>query len=488
MKKTTFVRLFLYANLSAFLCEALGEPLVDRAEAFRAELSAQHMIIDRDPELGSARSIAYMAKDFYGAFEASFKQCGLQGVEDTPDRVKSNAINTFAVSFRGRGDRPCNGFRDAATCDYLRNNCITLGNAVFCDYDYLLFQRNLARASFAYTHIALTIKPDIGIETVAFVPFSPDLLVDFATYQTAAKPLDIRESTAGLTPSVRAAIGYEQKYGSVVAEAAEFAVLGAVIGHEIAHVESNACPIDHHYNQLEESIRQDVARELGIRIYSRDTVIEIARDYRDMTCHRALSEAELAADLRGIEMLGVVLWVQYQLWRLGYADATADRATAELWRLRTATAVIALAQALEYELIVSAEPMAAAAQVRGEEGMVDNRLVFQYYLRLANERTKHEFASNSLMRGQRHMHPSYRAGLLLEVVGLPSLYDQRRKFGFKIGFPIRLYGYLLGSLQTLQVLACSQEQAAAESRAQDFLRRISGTHKDEYLVDYIKFY
>lgn len=415
------------------------------------------------------------------------------------------------MSFPGRGDKPCNGFKDGAACDSLRNNCITLGNAIFCDYDYVLFLRHLAQASFGYAHMALATKPDARIETVSFAPFSFELLVDFATYQAAPKPRTLGgsiQSTPGMTPSVGGAIRYSRKYHSVIAESAEFAVVGAVIGHETAHVESNACPIDHGERESGEKghrhtptaprqardarLRQDAA-ELGIVVFSRDEANEVARKYMDMTCHKTLSHAELAADLRGIEMLGTVLTLQNWFKRLGYLDAEADRARAELWRLKTGVAVIGLAQALEYQLIVSAEPREAIARVKGEPWSMNwamhkkyvyqNKAMYEYYRSLAYERTRREFASGSPVRGLRHMHPAYRAGLLLEAVGLQALYDQRRKLGFGIGFPIRLYGYMHGSLQAVQELACSRDPDSANRRAKDFLYKISGVRNDEYLVD-----
>lgn len=64
MNKADFGRLFLFASISAFSCRAPADPLVDRAEAFRAELSARNMIVGRDPELGAARATAAMIKYF----------------------------------------------------------------------------------------------------------------------------------------------------------------------------------------------------------------------------------------------------------------------------------------------------------------------------------------------------------------------------------------------------------------------------------------
>jgi hypothetical protein len=81
------------------------------------------------------------------------------------------------------------------------------------------------------------------------------------------------------------------------------------------------------------------------------------------------------------------------------------------------------------------------------------------------------------------MHPAYRAGLLLEAVGLRALYDERRKLGFEVGFPIRLYGYVHGSLQAVQEFGCSRDSDSANKRAREFLHEITGIRKGEFLVD-----
>jgi hypothetical protein len=234
------------------------------------------------------------------------------------------------------------------------------------------------------------------------------------------------------------------------------------------------------------------AGEIGIKIYSKEEANEVARKYRDMTCHGTLSQAELAADLRGIEMLSVALSLQYLL-REGDADAKADRSIAELWRIKTAAAVIAMAQSLEYRLIVVEQPREAADRVKSEPWAVnwfknkkyvfENRTMYEYYRKLAYERTKREFASGNPMRGLRHMHPAYRAGLLLEAVGLRALYDERRKLGFEVGFPIRLYGYVHGSLQAVQEFGCYRDSDSANKRAREFLHEITGIRKGEFLVD-----
>ena len=58
-----------------------------------------------------------------------------------------------------------------------------------------------------------------------------------------------------------------------------------------------------------------------------------------MTCHGTLSQAELAADLRGIEMIGTTLYLQNALHILGFGEKKTDKATEQLWRLDTAAAL-----------------------------------------------------------------------------------------------------------------------------------------------------
>jgi hypothetical protein len=474
----------LIGGLCARPVATMGDPLVDRADALREELARRQMLVGQDPELGSARFGSWLKQYWYGVFEDGLERCGLKGVTDTPDRVARHTISTFAVSFRARGNNPCAGLGDKAACQALRSNCITLGTAIFCDYDYLLLLRQLARASFAYAHLALTHRGEGHLGRTVFLPFSPDVLVDMAGWEMAAKPPVGGEAPARLPPSVRGAVGYAQQHSSVVAEVAEFAVVGAVVGHEVAHVESNACPLDHSFTDAEHETRRKQAATLGIRIYSREAARTVARQYVNMTCHRTLSAAELAADLRGVEVAATSLYWQHLLRQAGYADAERrDPATAELWRLGVGVAVIALAQALEYQLIIASEPAAAAARVRGEPQSLSNRLTFAHYRSLAAETARREHAAGGLTRGRRHMDPAYRAGLLLEAVGLGRLYEQRRALGFGIGFPVRLFGYLHGRLEALQVLGCSSGQGSAARQAWEFLRGISGTRDDEYLVD-----
>jgi len=479
MKRTECAGLLLLFVL-ALSREAPADPLVDRAEAFRAELAGRSMIVGRDPELGSARAVAHMAKQFHGMFE--FKRCGLQGVEDTPNRVERHAINTFAVTFRAKGDRACDGFKDRAACEYLRNNCVTLGNSIFCDYDYLYILRNLARASYAWAHLMLS-KPGTKLEKHVFLPFSPDLLIDYAVFQAGPKPsIEGSDGGTGLSPSLRAVVGYAQKFSSVLGESAEFAVVNAVIGHEMAHVESNTCQIGEDFAASREDDRKRAA-EVGISLYSKGDERAIAAKYVDMTCHRTLSQAELTADLRGVGMLGNVLWWQHMLWQRGYADADKDPAVAELWRLKGGIITIALAQALEYQLLMLSDPRAAVPRVRSEPKAMENQAMYAHYRRMGSERVREEATSGAALRAQRHMHASYRAGLLLKAAGLPGLYERRRQIGFEIGFPVRLYGYLRGSLEALQKLGCSRDAESAGKRARDFLSEISGVREGEYLID-----
>ena len=454
----------------------------DRAEMLRSDFAAKKMIVGQASDLGSARAIATMAQYFYGTFEKSFKKCGIQGIADTPARIERNMINTFAVNFRGRGTNACSGIRDRAACEYLQDNCITLGNTIFCDYDYLLLLRQLARASFAYAHLNWAANPKATIETVRFLPFSPDLLVDFANYQLSPKSIDLKDSATALPGSVRGAIGHASKYPSMIQESAEFAVLGAVIGHEMAHIESNSCPLNPEYTELEKSIQKRV-EGLGIKIYNRHEAREIATKYKSMTCHGTLSQAELAADLRGIEMIGTTLYLQNALHILGYGEKKTDKATEQLWRLDTAAAVIALAQMLEYQLIVLGSPESAISEVRGEPKSMENSEMYKYYTNLAIRRTEKSIQTDHALTGQRHMHPSFRAGLLLQAAGMRGLYEKRRKFGFGISFPIRLYAYINGSLYAQNVLECANDPNAAGQLAFDFLTEISGITEGEYLVD-----
>lgn len=445
-------------------------PLMDRAESLRAELAARQMIAGQDAELGAARSIAIMTRNFRGAFEDSFNRCGLRSVEDTPVHVKPGAVNTFAVSFRNHGKEPCAELKDRAACEYLQNNCITLGTSIFCDYDYLLLLRNLARASYAYTYLALTSQARGKIETLKLLPWSPDLLTDFASFQVGGQ----------MSPSVRGAVGLTQKYSSVLAESAEFAVLGAVIGHELSHVESNACPDEQRFTKASNAL--DSAASLGIRLHTPQAAENMARKYRERTCHGTLSQAELTADLRGIEMLGTMLWVQFTLSKLGYSGADKQGPAAELWRLKGGVAAIALAQALEYELIVASDPAGSIADIRTEPKEMDNSGMFRTYSQLGYNRTRQQLLSPGA-RGEKHMYPSYRAGLLLQTVGLPALYEQRRALGIKISFPIRLFGYIEGSLRSMQTLGCSTDPKQAARNALAFLYETSGALVGEFLVD-----
>jgi hypothetical protein len=108
--------------------------------------------------------------------------------------------------------------------------------------------------------------------------------------------------------------------------------------------------------------------------------------------------------------------------------------------------------------------------------------MWDYYANLAERRTRSELAAGAL-RGQRHMHLSYRAGLLLKTAGLGRLYENRQKFGFQLRFPVRLFPYMYESLKALQTVECSTGSEVASSRALDFLHEITGTRKGERLVD-----
>lgn len=409
-------------------------------ERLRAALASRGLLLGADPELGSARAMAALTKHYVGIVE--LKECGLAEVRDTPARAAPGALNTFAV--RLRGEDPCGSMPERNMCQAIRNNCLTIGTSIFCDYDYLLRLRNLARATYFYAHQ--------GVDRDAlFLPSSPELLADFGRSQMALQVQAPGEEPE-LSGSERGAAAYARN-SSIMLEMMEFIIMGQVVGHELGHALQNACAA-------------------GTMPSGPSDPAASASAYYDLTCDERLNKRELEADLLGIGHAVGLIDMQGKLVELGYSDDMKDPKLAQMWKLRTTMGTLSLLKALEYLLVVGLDPVSGVDTVEEEPDIDDLQAMIDHYHGLGMRRARHDVETAGDSAIPRHMHPSYRAALLLQLAGMRDLYASSPDDVFHTG--IRVIAYTLGHLTGISQFQCGKSLPDARASALAFVQRSVG--------------
>jgi hypothetical protein len=429
------------------VCAAAGAALAQEADAerLRAALEARGQIVSADENIGSARAIANLSRQYLEGGLMDLGRCRLGDVRDTPARATAQYVNTFAVQLRG--DNPCGTGPAANLCRAVRNTCVTIGTTIFCDYDYLLRLRNLARSTYFYAHAGA--KQNMTL----FLPSSPDLLADFGTSQMALGRAGAERAEPPLSGSERGAAAYAQRESSMMGETMEFLVLGHVIGHEVAHVVRNACG--------------DQSPRPGAGGAASDS-----RSYYQTTCDEGLSQEELSADLLGIQNAVGFLDVQWKLHRLGYSEDAKDPALKTMWAEQTALSTLSLLKAFEYLLIVGDDVSSGLESVSGEPDIDDLQAVLAHYFELGHRRARRDAEVRSQNTGSRHMFSSYRSAMLLSLAGMKELYARNPDDVFHAG--LRVIAYDIGHLTGLQQFLCGKALGDARTAAIEFIQRTIG--------------
>lgn len=418
------------------------------AERFRAALEARQLLMPADEELGSARAIAVLSRQYLAGGVTDLGKCSPGEVRDTPPRAAAGSVNTYAVKLRG--DRPCGSGPEANTCNALRNNCLTLGTTVFCDYDYLQRLRNLARSTYFYAHMGAS--SDLSL----VLPSSPDLLKDFGTTQLALHQPGAGEQTAmTLSASERGAAQYASKEQSLMLEVMEFLVNGHVIGHEIGHVLGNAC------GSL--APRPEVA-----------DLASTAEAYYSLTCDEKLNRQELDADLLGIQNAARFMEVQWMLHQVGSSDEkeSTDPRLKKMWAQKTTLGTLALLKALEYQLIVGDDAASGLASLRTEPDIDDLTALYRHYNALGLQRARRDVEARAQVTGARHMLSSYRAATLLNLAGMEELAESNP--GDVLHAALRVAAYVSGHVSGVQQYQCGRSVRDAEASASEFIKRNLG--------------
>lgn len=410
-----------------------------RAEAFRKSLSAKNMIVPKDSKFGSARSIAITVEVYSKMGIFDLKRCGLKGFRDTPDYASPEYLNTFAIKLRGKNH--CAGISDRAACAALRNNCLTIGTSIFCDYDYLVRLRNLARSAYFYAQMG--IKDNV----IPLMLFHTDLLMDFGKSQLELQQISESEEPKN-SPSERAAYRYARENHSMMLEMMEYIAVGFVIAHELAHVEQNTNV---------ETIIPDLDRK--------------TQDYYNLTCHTSIQKKELKADLRGIEMAAELMEWQHMLTVGGYGDhIEKDSVLARMWEDKSKMGILSLYKILEYELIVGQDPYEGTQAVSTEPFKGSLELV-NYYDVIGEKRTKKEHEMLGQVFESKHMDFSFRAILLLEKAGIKDYIKDQSSIANACP---RFIGFTIGRLAALQEFRCGKSFDEAHEDAWKFLLKSYG--------------
>jgi hypothetical protein len=414
-------------------------------ERLRAALDTRHQIVGSDGSLGSARAIAALARQYLAGGLTDLGKCRVGEVRDTPAQASGQYVNTFAVQLRG--DDPCGTGPAANLCRGVRNTCLTIGTSIFCDYDYLVRLRNLARSTYFYAHMGA------GENMSLFLPSSPDLLADFGRSQMALSQAGAERSEPTLSASERGASAYAQKVSSMMGETMEFLVMGHVIGHEVAHVMRNAC-----------GDLTPRARVVGAGSDS--------ESYYQATCDEGLSRDELEADLLGIQNAAGFLDAQWKLHQLGYSDDAKDPGLKKMWGEQTALSTLSLLKAFEYLLIVGGDASSGVDTVSHEPDIDDLQAMLEHYFALGYRRARQDAESRSESAGGRHMFPSYRSAMLLNLAGMKDLYARDPDDVFHAG--LRVLAYDIGHLTGLQQFLCGKSLGEARTTAIGFVQRTTG--------------
>lgn len=413
-----------------------------RAEAFRKSLSAKNMIVPNDPKLGSARYIAIIVEMYSESDIFSLERCGLKGFRDTPDYASPEYLNTFAVKLRGKN--PYQDISDRAACTALRNNCVTIGTSIFCDYDFLLRLRNLARAAYFYAQMA--IKQNMS----PLIIFDPELLTMFGNSQLELQQISVSDEPE-YSPIERGVARYARENSSMMVEMMEFIALGHIIAHELAHIEQN--------KNVEATIPE---------------LEQKAQEYYDLICHTSISKRELKADLRGIEMAAKFMEWHNAMYKIGLdTSVKGDSVLIRMWEQKTVMGIFALLKIFEYELIVGQHPEDGIKAVSAEPLLDKGTLeMTHYYSEFGWNRVHKENDMFGQVFTSKHMDFSYRSVLLLEKAGIKD-YFTKEKLSSVPASP-RYLGYTVGRLAALQEIQCGKSIEDALDVAWDFLIKSFG--------------
>lgn len=439
------MRRFLGAVLIFAAAGGTASGQVPDDERLRAALDARGQIVGSAENIGSARAIATLARQYLAGGLTDLGTCRLGEVRDTPARASAQFVNTFAVQLRG--ENPCGSGPAANLCRAVRNTCVTIGTSIFCDYDYLLRLRNLARSTYFYAHAGA------GQDMSLFLPSSPDLLADFGKSQMALGQAGAERSEPALSGSERGAAAYAQQKSSMMGETMEFLVMGHVIGHEVAHVMHNACG--------ERAPRPVVGG-----------MASDGRTYYQTTCDEALSQDELNADLLGIQNAAGFLDVQWKLHQLGYSEDAKDPSLKRMWGEQTALSTLSLLKAFEYLLIVGDEVTSGLETVSSEPDIDDLQAMLGHYYALGYRRARQDAEARSQAGVGRHMFPSYRSAMLLSLAGMQELSARSPDDVFQAA--LRVVAYDIGHLTGLQQFLCGKSLGDARTAAIEFVQRTTG--------------
>lgn len=279
-------------------------------EDFRSELDSHNMIVKSG--VGVVEAIWMVAHS-----QLKFLRiCGYKGVRNTPDYCDRNYVNTFAVDFSGIKNFDFLSSQNKKLAFALENNCLTVGSSVFCDRDFLLRLRMLAKANYKKLHLTrnpvsieyLTEKKGIARATWDSVMrkqyFLPNLNADLAgilNFQVAERKDESHQDNQFISET----IFYDKKYSSIFSELAENTNVYLPIAHEVAHLWQNKPPFENdNLDYYLAFIREDYPyswNKWGEKI-KKSEFKKIALDYLSLTC-QTITPEELFADIYSVYII-----------------------------------------------------------------------------------------------------------------------------------------------------------------------------------------